>query len=50
MSQPPGSSNSGRKKNTRRNNGNEQKFVFNHYTTDSAAHRSGHGFISPNAK
>jgi hypothetical protein len=43
-------SNSGRKKNTRRNNGNEQKFVFNHYTTDSGAHRSGHGFISPNAK
>jgi hypothetical protein len=27
-------SNSGRKKNTRRNNGDEQKFVFNHYVTD----------------
>lgn len=27
-------SNSSRKKNTRRNNGDEQKFVFNHYITD----------------
>ena len=29
-------SNSGGKKNIRRNNGDEQKFVFNHHTTDHA--------------
>jgi hypothetical protein len=39
-------SNGGRNKNARRNNGSEQKFVFNHCTTDSGAHPSKHGFIS----
>ena len=39
-------SNSGRNKKARRNNGSEQKFVFNHCATDSGAHRSKHGFIS----
>jgi hypothetical protein len=29
-------SNGGGKKNARRNNGDEQKFVFNHFTTDHA--------------
>jgi hypothetical protein len=39
-------SNSGRNKNARRNNGSEQKFVFNHCTTDSGAPHRKHGFIS----
>jgi hypothetical protein len=39
-------SNGGRNKNARRNNDSEQKFVFNHCTTDSGAHPSKHGFIS----
>jgi hypothetical protein len=34
-------SNSGGKKKTRRNNGDEQKFVFIHYPTNSRAHRRG---------
>src|ERR1700680_4078748 len=38
-------SNGGRNKNARRNNGSEQKFVFNHCTIDSGAHPSKHGFI-----
>ena len=39
-------SNGGRNKNARGNNGSEQKFVFNHCTTDSGAPPSKHGFIS----
>jgi len=39
-------SNGGRNNNARRNNGSEQKFVFNHCTIDSGAPRSKHGFIS----
>ena len=39
-------SNRGGKKDTRRNNCDEQKFIFDHNTTDSCGHPLAHGFIA----